>query len=70
MPHIILSLGGYMPVIVVYIPPRLVSSLVDLQKHQDTSFLFHESYDTHLMILSGHSSGDIFENLPLKKIAH
>jgi hypothetical protein len=54
----------------VYIPPRLVSFLVNLQQHQDTSFLFHESYNTHLMISSGRSSGDIFGNLPLKKIAH
>lgn len=56
-----------MPVIVVYNPPRLVSSLVVLQKPQVVSFLFHESCDKHLMISNDHSSGDIFGNSPLKE---
>jgi hypothetical protein len=56
-----------MPVIVVYNPPRLVSSLAVLQKPQDICFLFHESDDKHLMISDDHSSGDIFGNSPLKE---
>jgi hypothetical protein len=58
-----------MPLIVVYNPPRLVSSLVVLQKHQDVSLLFRESYDKHSMISDDHSSDDIFGNSPLKKIS-
>jgi hypothetical protein len=56
-----------MPVVVVYNPPRLVSSLAVLQKPQDVSFVFHESYDKHLMISDDRNSGDIFGNSPLKE---
>jgi len=56
-----------MPLVLVYNRPRLGSSLVDLEKHQDISFLFHGSYDTHLMISNDHSYGGISGNSPFKR---